>query len=86
VSEKAKTGSNKQAKAKRRAYERAADSRREELLGRLSRLNENGKRQPGYRTAFRLLRNRYEVAGPKAKLELVKVAAFMIWVLERTLT
>jgi hypothetical protein len=86
VSEKAKTGSNKQAKAKRRAGERAADFQREQLLGRLSKLSENSKRQPNYRTAFRLLRNRYEVAGPKAKLELLKVAAFMIWVLERTLT
>lgn len=86
MSEKGKTGSDTQARAKRRAGEMAADSQREVLLSRLSKLSESSKRQPGYRTAFRLLRNRYEAAGPKAKLELLKIAAFMIWVLERTLT
>jgi hypothetical protein len=83
---KAKTPLSEPAKPKRRAVGRVAEFQREQLLGRLSKLSENSKRQPAYRTAFRLLRNRYDVAGPKAKLELLKVAAFMIWVLERTLT
>ena len=48
-------------------------------------MSEKSKTQPGYRTAFRLLRRRYDIAGPKAKIEIIKVASFMIWVLERTL-
>jgi hypothetical protein len=84
--EKSKTRVNHPTKAKVRGRERAADTQRELLLRRLFRLSERSKNQPGYRTAFRLLRKRYDIAGPKAKIEIIKVASFMIWVLERTLT
>ena len=79
--EKSQTRRNSPTTAKRRAHARAADTQRELLLGRLFKLSEKSKT----RTAFRLLRRRYDIAGPKAKIEIIKVASFMIWVLERTL-
>jgi hypothetical protein len=85
VPEKPQTRRSSPTTAKRRAGARAADTQRELLLGRLLKLSERSKTQPGYRTAFRLLRRRYDIAGPKAKIEIIKVASFMIWVLERTL-
>jgi hypothetical protein len=86
MSDKSKTRLDHPPKAMLRAHERAADTQRELLLRRLFRLSERSKNQPGYRTAFRQLRKRYDIAGPKAKIEIIKVASFMIWVLERTLT
>jgi hypothetical protein len=81
---KSKSRVNHRTRAGRRA-QRAADAQRQQLLLRLIRLNDRSKNQPGYRAAFRLLKNRYDLAGSKAKVEIIKVASFMIWVLERTI-
>jgi hypothetical protein len=71
---------------RRRRRGRTAETHREQLLVRLFRLNERTKTQPGYRTALKLLKKRYDIASPKAKAEVLKAASFMIWILERTIT
>jgi hypothetical protein len=86
VPTKSKTRFPQRTSARHRPRARVSDTQREQLLLRLFRLNERTKTRQGYRTAIRLLKQRYDLASPKAKAEILKAASFMIWILERTLT
>jgi hypothetical protein len=58
------------------------EARREALLLRLTRLQDNARRKPGYKTALRLLNPTFRRADLAARAAILQAASFMVEVLE----
>lgn len=66
----------------RRRYDEL-DSRRAQLIARLGKFGENGRKHPGYKRAMRLLSDSYGKSKLPQRLALLQAAAWLIDVLER---
>lgn len=62
------------------------EARRAELMARLGRFGENGRRHPGYKNAFKLLNHTFHKSKLPQRLAVLQAAAWLIDILERVTT
>jgi HAMP domain-containing protein len=82
LAQRVETGRVQGTMPKRNSDIEILERRREQLLQRLENLDPSVKSRPGYRSALRLLNQKFRAATLTARLGILEAAAFMVNVLE----